>query len=77
VVSHDGKRSELVMTQLGAAPQRVNDERGDGLVLKKPWARLRPIEVTIHPDEGPPGRQVMRRRVLSLGQASIEMPGQE
>src|SRR6266567_5261920 len=55
------------MTQLGAAPQRVNDELCDGLVLKKPRPPLRPVRVTIHPDESPPGRQVMRSRVLSLG----------
>jgi hypothetical protein len=38
-------------------------------VLKKPRSPLRPVKVTIHPDEGPPGRPVMRRWVLSLGQA--------
>jgi hypothetical protein len=42
------------MTQLGVAPQRVNDERGDGLKLKKPRPALCPVKVTIRPDEGPP-----------------------
>ena len=77
MVSHDRKRAELVMTQLGAAPQRGNDDRGDGLVLKKPRPPLRPVKVTIHPDESPPGRQVMRRRVLGLRQAAIQMPSKE
>ena len=77
MISHDRKRAELVMTQLGAAPQRSNDERGDGLMLKKPRPPLGPVKVTIHPDKGLPGRQVMQRWVLSPTQAPIQMPNQE
>ena len=75
MIRHDHKRAKFVMTQLDAAQQGVNDQRSDRFLLKKSRPRLRPIEAPIDPDEGSPRRYVVWRRVLSLRQASVQMPG--
>ena len=77
MVGHHNKRSETVMAEFNTFEQRFDNERGDGILPEKHRAGNRSIQAAVHPDKRFSGRKLFRRRVLSVGQTAMQVPGYE
>lgn len=76
MVGHNHPSSQVVVTKIDAAAERVDDYVGDILPAKVQGASPGGIQVTIHPDKGLSGSQ-SGRRISTLWQAALQMPGYE
>jgi hypothetical protein len=65
------------MSQVLAAKQRFDDQRGDRLASQMKRAGGRSIENAIHPSEGLAIGDFAGRRKMRAGKAAMQMPGEE
>ena len=78
MVGHDDIGFQIVVAQFfGSATDSSYDEFGYVLLLKVERTGSGRVQVTVHPHEGAPGVSLVRGRVESLWQASVQMPSEE
>jgi hypothetical protein len=77
MVRHDGKRSEIVLAQIGAFEERSNHDFRNGLLPQVHGTGSCAVEISIPPDKSSPARKLMRRRISAMGKTPMQVPGNE
>ena len=77
MVGHNGKRSELVMTEFRTFEERIGHKLRDRVLLEKRWPGASSIQVPIHPDERFTRSALRGRRESRAWQTPVQVPGNE
>ena len=77
MVGHHNKCPEPVMAEFNAFEQRFDNECGDGFLPEEHRAGNCSIQIEVHPHKGFARGKLSWRRVLSVGQTAMQVPGYE
>src|ERR1700733_675368 len=77
MVCHDGKRSELIVTEFNSMEERVDHQTCNGVLAQKHGSVACKVQVTIHPNERLSSGRLRGRRIATLGKTAMQMPGHE
>src|SRR5580765_3867186 len=74
---HDERLQVVVLQMLGAVADGLHYQLRDGRLFQVERSSTGCVEVSVHPDEGSTSILLVRRGVERVGQAAVEMPGDE
>ena len=74
---HDERWQVVVLPRLCAVADGIHYQLRDGHLFQVERSSTGCVEVSVHPDEGSTSILLVRRGVERVGQAAVEMPGDE